>query len=108
MATAAAIAFGAQTTPECLSQMRQMRVALSRRNRPLSAMRSRLSASRLPLAVCRQCWKSANRLLGTSSGLPASEKRSAQRVAAGFLAIDCYAKSGNPPSAGYVNNSYCS
>ncbi|MEG4856109.1 hypothetical protein QUB75_00955 [Microcoleus sp. K1-B6] len=32
----------------------------------------------------------------------------AQRVPAGFLAIDCYAKSGNPPSAGYVNNSYCS
>ncbi|MEG4107198.1 hypothetical protein [Microcoleus sp. S13_C5] len=29
-------------------------------------------------------------------------------VQAGFLAIDCYAKTGNPPSAGYVNNSYCS
>ncbi|MEG4484489.1 hypothetical protein [Microcoleus sp. D2_18a_B4] len=32
----------------------------------------------------------------------------AQRVQVGFLAIECYAKSGNPPSAGYVNNSYCS
>jgi len=29
--------------------------------------RSRLSASRLPVAVCRQCRKSANRLLATSS-----------------------------------------
>ena|GEM_PF-2811860 len=29
--------------------------------------RSRLSASRLPVAVCRQCWKSANRLVATSS-----------------------------------------
>ncbi|MEG4515688.1 MULTISPECIES: hypothetical protein [unclassified Microcoleus] len=39
---------------------------------------------------------------------PAREKRLAQRMPAVFLAIDCYAKTGNPPSAGYVNNSYCS